>query len=60
MMKTMVGDLARAGMLTDPELAGHIAADAIIAAETALHLPKPHKADADETAPPPAAPKAAA
>jgi H+-transporting ATPase len=33
MMKTMVGDLAKAGMLKDPERAGHLVAGAIIAAE---------------------------
>jgi H+-transporting ATPase len=42
--KTMVSDLARAGMLHDPERAGHIVAGAIIAAETpsaAAKSPKP-------------------
>ena len=59
-MKTMVGDLARAGMLKNPELAGHIAADAIIAAEAPVQPAKSPKADDTEQAPPPAAPKAAA
>jgi H+-transporting ATPase len=60
LMKTMLGDLARAGMLKDPERAGHIAADAIIAAETAAQPAKPGKADDAASAPPAPTPKAAA
>jgi H+-transporting ATPase len=60
LVKTMVGDLARAGMLKDPELAGHIAADVIIAAETPVQSGKPPKADDTAQVPPTVAPKAAA
>jgi hypothetical protein len=60
MIKTMVGDLSRAGNLKDPVLAGHLAADAIIAAEKPCQPAEPPKADAAATAPPPAMPKAAA
>jgi H+-transporting ATPase len=60
LVKTMVGDLARAGMLKDPELAGHIAADAIIAAERPVQPAKPPTADDTDQASPTTAPKAAA
>ena len=60
MIKTMVGDLSRAGNLKDPVLAGHLAADAIIAAEKPCQPAETPKADAAATAPPPAMPKAAA
>jgi H+-transporting ATPase len=60
LLKTMVGDLARAGMLKDPELAGHIVADTIIAAETPVQPAKSPKEDGPDQAPPAVAPKAAA
>jgi len=60
MMKTMVGDLAKAGMLKDPVRAGHIVADAIIAAEAPIGAADSPKDAAKVTAPPPAFPKAAA
>ena len=60
MIKTMVGDLSRAGNLKDPVLAGHIAADAIIAAAKPGQPAEPPKADAAATPPPQTAPKAAA
>jgi len=60
LVKTMVGDLARAGMLKDPEFAGHIAADAIIAAERPVQPAKPLRTDDTDQAPPNTAPKAAA
>jgi H+-transporting ATPase len=60
MMKTMVGDFARAGLLKDPVRAGHIVADAIIAAEAPVEAAKAPKEDADAAAAPAASPKAAA
>jgi hypothetical protein len=60
MMKTMVGDLARAGLLKDPVRAGHIVADAIIAAETPVESAKAPKEDADPAAPLAASSNAAA
>jgi hypothetical protein len=60
MMKTMVGDLARAGLLKDPVRVGHIVADAIIAAETPVESAKTPKDDAGAAAPPAASSKAAA
>ncbi len=59
-MKTMVGDLARAGMLKDPKLARHIVADAIIAAETPVQPAKSPKEDGPDQATPAVAPKGAA
>jgi H+-transporting ATPase len=59
-IKTMVGDLSQAGTLKDPVLAGHLAADVIIAAEKPRQPAEPPNADAAATAPQKAAPRAAA
>jgi hypothetical protein len=40
LVKTMVGDLEQAGLLKDPERAGHIVADAIIAVEAPVPAAK--------------------
>jgi H+-transporting ATPase len=60
LMKAMLGDLAKAGILKDPERAGHIAADAIIAAETPLQPASPPQSDATEDSAPAMTPGAAA
>ena len=60
MMKTMVSDLARAGLLKDPERAGHIVADAIIAADAPADRAGASKVDAKGATPPADAPKVAA
>jgi len=59
LMKTIVDDLARAGLLKDPERAGHIVADAIVAAQAPLQ-PSAPKAGTESVAPPDASPKAIA
>jgi len=60
MMKTMAGDLARAGLLRDPVRAGHIVADAIIAAEAPVESTRAPKEDAAAAAAPTTPTKAAA
>jgi H+-transporting ATPase len=61
LMKTIVGDLARAGLLKDPERVGHIVAGAIVAAQAPpLQPAAAPKAHSEAVAPPPASPKTTA
>jgi H+-transporting ATPase len=60
LMKTIVGDLARAGLLKDSERAGHIVADAIVAAQAPLQPAAAPRAHSEEVARPTASPKVTA